>query len=268
MAHLGVYLLHSLSPSPQIEMKFKCHDEDLVNGSDICNRIFGKQGVTRHKEFKAFFACVNPIIPTPPTNTHPNWKIDPLLKQILRISQSAIHIGKNISIDEQDIGFQGRHKDKQRITFKKVGDGFLADALCADGYTYSFYFRNQVAPNFLTDKKLSPLHSRVMALLLQLPDKYYKCGMDNLFMSPKFAKIAKNDTGEDIMIHGVCRPSRGIPNCILQTTVTKKKELLKNRGTVKASVLVGESKYKGLVALSFYDSKPVYFISNACENIK
>ena len=93
-------------------MKFKFHAEDPVNGSDICNRIFGKQGVTRHKEFKAFFACVNPIIPTPPTNTHPNWKIDPLLKQILRISQSAIHIGKNISIDEQDIGFQGRHKDK------------------------------------------------------------------------------------------------------------------------------------------------------------
>ena len=107
-----------------------------------------------------------------------------------------------------------------------------------------------------------------MALLLQLPDKHYKCGMDNLFMSPKFAKISKNDTGKDIMIHGVYRPSRGIPNCILQTTVTKKKELLKKRGTVKASVLVGDSKCKGLVALSFYDSKPVYFISNACENIK
>ena len=99
----------------------------------------------------------------------------------------------------------------------------MVDALCADGYTYSFYFRNQVAPKFWTDKKLSPLHSRVMALLLQLPDKHYKCGMDNLFMSPKFAKIAKNDTGKDIMIHGVCRPSRGIPNCILQTTVTKKR---------------------------------------------
>ena len=31
----------------------------------------------------------------------------------------------------------------------------------------------------------------------------------------------------------------------------KKKELLKNRGTVKASVLVGDSKCKGLVVLSF-----------------
>ena len=59
-----------------------------------------------------------------------------------------------------------------------------------------------------------------MSLLLQLPDKHYKCGMDNLFMSPKFAKIAKNDADKDIMMYGVCRPSRGIPNCGLQTTVT------------------------------------------------
>ena len=60
MAHLGVYLLHSISPSPQIEMKFKCHAEDPVNGSDICNRIFGKQGVTRHKEFKALLRVLTP----------------------------------------------------------------------------------------------------------------------------------------------------------------------------------------------------------------
>ena len=37
---------------------------------------------------------------------------------------------------------------------------------------------------------------------------------------------------------------------------------------MKASVLVGDSKCKCLVVLSFYDSKPVYFISNACEIIK
>ena len=60
MAHLGVYLLHSISPSPQIEMKFEYHAEDPVNGSDICNRIFGKQCVTRHKEFKAFLRVLTP----------------------------------------------------------------------------------------------------------------------------------------------------------------------------------------------------------------
>ena len=153
IALLGIYPLHSISPSPQIEMKFKYHSEDPVDGSDISNCIYGKTGVTRHKEFKTFYACVNPIIPTPPTSTHPNWKIDPLLKQVLRISQSAIHIGRYISIDEQGIGFEGRYKDKERVTFKTVGDRFLVDKLYADEYAYSFSFRNQVTPKFWTDIK-------------------------------------------------------------------------------------------------------------------
>jgi hypothetical protein len=29
---------------------------------------------------------------------------------------------------------------------KKEGDGFLADSICKEGYTYSFFFRNQPAP--------------------------------------------------------------------------------------------------------------------------
>ena len=31
-------------------------------------------------------------------------------------------------------------------------------------------------------------------------------------------------------------------------------------------MLKGDSKCNGIVAVLFYDSKPVYFISNACEN--
>ena len=103
-----------------------------------------------------------------------------------------------------------------------------------------------------------------MALVGQLPDSNYKCGMDNLFMSPKYVKIAKNERGKGIMIHGVCRVSREIPNCIHQVAVTKEEELLRNRGMVKASMLKGDSKCDGLVAVSFYDSKTVYFVSNAC----
>ena len=122
-----------------------------------------------------------------------------------RVSQDAIHIGRYISINEQDIVFQDRHKDKQRVTFKKAGDGFLVDALCAEVYAYAWYFRNQIAPKCWTDKELSPLHAQVMALVGQLPDNNYNCGMDNLFMSPKFANIAKNDSGKGIMIHSPLR---------------------------------------------------------------
>ena len=48
MAHLSLYLLHAISPSPKIEFKFKSKIEDPVNGSTLCNEVFGKGGVTRH----------------------------------------------------------------------------------------------------------------------------------------------------------------------------------------------------------------------------
>lgn len=147
MSHLALYLLHSISPSPQVEMKFRSQKEDPVNGSDLCTEVFGGNASTRHKQFKAFFSATNPLKPIPPTDSHPNWKIDPVLKHMMMmISKKCVVLGSNISIDEQDIGFQGQHKDKQRISYKRVGDGFLVDALCSDGYTFTWYFRNQVSP--------------------------------------------------------------------------------------------------------------------------
>ena len=70
-------------------------------------------------------------------------------------------------------------------------------------------------------------------------------------MSPKFAKVCWNQSGRSVMIHGVCCISRGIPKCIIQDIVTKKEELMKHRNTVKAAVLVGDSRIKNLVALFF-----------------
>ena len=245
--------------SPQIEYKFASKNDDPINGSDLCHSVFGKSGTTRHKEFKAFFSATNPLQSTPPTSTHPNWKIDPCLKHMMRVSKECICLGQIISVDEQDIGFQGQHRDKQRINYKKVVDGFLLDALSSDGYTFSWYFCNQLAPKTWIDKGLSPLQSRVMSLLQQLPKNIanYRCGMDNLLICPKFAKVCMNDSGRRVMIHGVCRKSRGIPKCITQQEVTRKEDLLQCKNTVKAAVLENDSKCKDLVALSFYDSKPV-----------
>ena len=53
------------------------------------------------------------------------------------------------------------------------------------------------------------------------------------------------------MIHGVYRPSRGIPKCITQAVVTRKEDCLRNKGTVNAAVLVGDSKCKDLLAFYF-----------------
>ena len=100
MQHLSLYLLHGNSPSPQIEMKFKDENEDPVNGSTLCNRIFGKRGMTKQKEFKAFSGSVNPLVPTLTISSHPNWKIDPLLKYCMGLAKEVVIIGKHVSVSE------------------------------------------------------------------------------------------------------------------------------------------------------------------------
>ena len=189
MQHISLYLLQGLSPSPQVEMKFKSQVEDPVNGNDLVHQAFGgKSGrsVRRHKHFKSFFACVNPLIETPSRDTHPNWKIHPFLKHIHTVSKKAVHLGQNLSCDEQTIGFSGKHKNKQQITFKKDGDGFLTDCICSDGYTYNFHFCHQPPSKKLLDLGLSSLHAQVVGLVSQLPNKNYILSMDNLYNSAKF----------------------------------------------------------------------------------
>jgi hypothetical protein len=41
----------------------------------------------------------------------------------------------HLSCDEQTIGFKQDNADKQRISYKKEGDGFSADAIAEDGNT-------------------------------------------------------------------------------------------------------------------------------------
>ena len=272
MKHIGLYLFQGLSPSPQVEMKFHPQTEDPVNGNDfICYSFGGKTSNSkrRHRHFKSFFTSVNPSLPVPDRNSHPNWKVHPFLKHILQVSKEAAAIGKNLSCDEQTVGFQGHHKDKQRITYKKEGDGFLADALCSDGYTFAFHFRHQPASQkIMKEHDCSPLHARVLGLISQLPDKNYTLGMDNLYMSARLCRLAYM-SDQRVMVHGVTRPSlRGIPPAIKQDEVKKKAELEKVRNTVKVAVLKGDEVMSDLISVSIYDSKPVYFLTSAAEEIK
>ena len=272
MKHVGLILFQGLSPSPQVEMKFSSQVQDPLNGNDFIHKSFGgvvTMSKRRHRHFKNFFCSVDPQIPVPSRLTHPNWKVHPFLKHMKKVSQEAVVLGRNLSCDEQTIGFQGNHRDKQRITYKKEGDGFLADTICSDGYTYAFHFRHQPAsPKIMEGAKCSPLHARVLGLISQLPHKYYTMGLDNLYMSAKLCRLAYS-MEQKVMIHGVTRPSlRGIPPIVKQEEVKRKEDLEKVRHTVKAAVLKGDSVIQNLVAVSLYDTKPVYFLSSACEGIK
>ena len=74
------------------------------------------------------------------------YKVDSVLKHTQVVSMRAWRLGRDISGDEQTIGFQGKHEDKLQITYKAEGDGFQCDAICNSGFTRTFYFRNQKAP--------------------------------------------------------------------------------------------------------------------------
>ena len=266
--HLGLYILQGLSPSPQIEMKFVSQKDDPVNGNDFVAASFGLDAKRRHKEFKAFFASVDPLKAIPARATHPNWKVQHFFKHAIRISKQCIFLGKKLSLDEQTIGCQGRHPDILRITYKKEGDGFQCDAICSDGYTYSFYFRNQPAPKTFLDMGMSPLHARVHSLFDQLPGQHYDCAMDNLYMSAKLCRSSWR-CKQKVMIYGVARSDkRGVPKCVEQKTYSKREDVEKARGTLKVAHLKGYSNIDGLIAILLYDTKPFYMLSNASEKVE
>ena len=143
MQHIGLYILHGLAPSPQVEMKFQSTKQNKVNGNDFVCKAFGRNASQRHRELKSFFAVVDPVLSVPSRSSHPNWKVSKFFRHAIQISKECIHVGMNISIDEQTIKCQGRHPDILRINYKAEGNGFQCDALCCDGYMYTFYFRNQ-----------------------------------------------------------------------------------------------------------------------------
>ena len=169
MKHIGIYIWNGLSPSPQIDMKFQSSQISEVNGFDFLSQKFGPRAALRHREFKAFFTTVDPALPNPPRISHSNWKVAKFFRHTIKISKECYLVGVNISIGKQTIGCQGRHPDILRINYKVEGDGFQCDSLCSDGYTYSFYFRDQPPPKLFTDMNMSPLHARLHALLEQLP---------------------------------------------------------------------------------------------------
>ena len=170
---------------------------------------------------------------------HPNWRVQKYFRWAIIASKQLIYLGQRLSLDEQTIGCQGCHPDILQINYKAEGDGFHCDSVCADGYTYSFNFRNQPASKCFLDLGMSMLHSRAHSFWYQLPAKNYTCAMDNLYMSSKFCRSAWQSK-QHVMAYVVVRSyNRGVSNCIEQSAVTNNNELDKVRSTLKVAHLKG-----------------------------
>ena len=119
------------------------------------------------------------MVNAPSRKWAPNHKVDHLFSYLMQVSTEEFEPGRDLSSDEQYASFQCHHDDKQWVTFKRAGDGFLIDALCEDGYTINFYPRNVPLPKNFIDKGYSPTQSRIIFMSDALTDQYYTCGMDN-----------------------------------------------------------------------------------------
>ena len=224
MKHIGVYILNGISPLPQVEMKMQPQCDDPFNGNDLVYNALGRNGQRRHKHFKCFFALQDPRVAVPTRKTHPNWKVEPFLKQALKVCKEAVVVGENCAIDEQTNGFQGQHEDKKRHDEKREGDGFQSDSLNVEGgYTWAFYFRNQPPPPKYISQGLCPLHAWTLTLIEQLNGENHCVYMDNLYLSAKLCLHAWKKL--KAKVHGVCcQGGRGIPDGIKQESYTKQDE--------------------------------------------
>ena len=261
---------NGLCTSPSVEKKLQTEEESPIHSNAALRRALGPNAARRFREWKCCFSLQDPKLPVPSRKTHPNFKLDEFNRHLLKIWRYAWRLKRDLAGDEQTMGFKGQHVDKLRITYKDEGDGFQCDAICDDGYTYTFFFRNQPAPKKYLDEGFSPLHARVMALYDSLQDDFHRVRFDNLYMAAKFA-LASFQHQRRVMVEGVTRThARGLCNEVVQMEVKGKERINAVKGTVKAAVLEDCAPLAScpLVAASVYDTKPVHFLSMCCEEIK
>ena len=138
----------------------------------------------------------------------------------------------------------------------------------ASNVTRSVTMATRSSPDNYLKQGFSPLHSQILAMFDHLKNDHHNVWFDNLYLSAKFCKGAYNHTRK-VKISGPTRKAgRGLPSCDLQQEVTKKEDLRNVRGTVKAAVLDGDEEMSGLVAVLYYDQKPVHFLSTICKSVK
>ena len=92
--------------------------------------------------------------------------------------------------------------------------------------------------------------------------------MENLYISANFVIFGWRHS-DRFIFHGVSREKvKGLTSCLFKNKKTSKIAHGKARLTLKVDTLKGDPPIPGIVALSLYDSKPFYFMSNACEVVK
>ena len=99
------------------------------------------------------------MVNVPSRSQAPNHKYDHFFSHLIQIYTKALEPGCIISSDKQDTSLQIHHEDKERVTFKRAGDGFFIDENCEDGYTINSYTGNVPPTKKCIENGYLPTHS-------------------------------------------------------------------------------------------------------------
>ena len=135
-------------------------------------------------------------------------------------------MGRELSVDEEDLGYQGQHPDKERITYKRAGDGFLVYSVCDAASAYTYDFRPKMCTRW--DKSMggfTPTFAAVLCLLQSLEGKWHHVYLDNLYGN---LKLAEECLRRKILWTSTMRSDR-IPNTLQLTRKGPKGEVVETR---------------------------------------
>ena len=140
----------------------------------------------------------------------------------------------------------------------------MCDAVCDQGYTFSFIFCQDDIP--CSGHNLCDTSEWVIWLCKQLNSNWCHVYMDNLFNN---VKLCRAGYVEGVLMHGVARThGRGIPGQVIQKEVKSKGGQDEVRGMVKVEVLQCDRSCPNIIACSVYDTKPVHMLSTVASIVE
>ena len=243
----GMLCLNAMSPKLQFKYWFFTSGESKIFGNDFFakaleKKVMGGRIISAKQQWKHFcrFMCMYDFCQDPKKlhKKDPLWKVATILDELWKNSQRCWLPGKCLAIGEQTIGFKGAHGLALCISHKREEDGYQCDAVCEDGYTFSFYFHHNDAPTLppkYNDLELFQTGRQFIFLMIQLPNIWSHIFMDNLFNSCKLFTAAYR---ANALCHGVVRSyGHGVPEAVMMKEEKNVKEADRLRNWTKAAVL-------------------------------
>ncbi|XP_065057630.1 piggyBac transposable element-derived protein 4-like [Rhopilema esculentum] len=245
-AYLGVVLIaNSLLTTPRNERYFIADENKWIFHTNIC-KVFSKN---RFREIQRFIHFCDPNIPA--TNDR-LYKVRPVIDHLQKKFREMYVLGREMSVDESMIPFKGHIAWTQRMPQKpvKVGIKVFVVADSQTGYCWNF----QIYTGKVTDQEddvgdLGKTDRVVIDLVKNLTHQGHHLYLDNFYTSVPLVLFLKS---QGIYTCGTMRSNRRyFPIDILSRNAK--------------SMARGEFNFaffKGLTALMWKDSKPVYFLSS------